>query len=73
MHIGIRGFHAEKIVMAVLRKVLECSAIENIFVTAEIYGPSAVKQVFDGGHYSRSKRGLSIIAEGLEALRLISF
>ena len=59
--------------MAVFGKFLDCSGIENVLVETEVYGPNAVKQVLDGVHYSRSKRGLALIAELLEALRLITF
>ena len=40
-------------------------------VECEIYGVNSVKQVMNGGHYSRSKRGLSLIAESLHVFRLI--
>ena len=73
MFIGIGGFHHEKILMAVIGKILQCSGIENVLVETEVYGPSAVKQVLDGGHYSRSKRGLALIAESFEAVRLIAY
>ena len=71
--LGLGGFHMEKIVESILGKFLVDTGISDILVELEIYGPNSVKQVMDGKHYIRSKRGMSLIAECMQTLRLIEF
>ena len=71
--IGIGGFHAEKIVLASIGKYLEDSGAESIFVETEIFGPNTVKAVMSGGHYVRAKRGIRLLSEALNQLRLEQF
>ena len=61
--LGIRGFHLEKVVIGCLGAYLESSGIQNLMVEEEIFGPTVVNSVMNGGNYIRGKRGMSLIAE----------
>ena len=71
--IGIGGFHTEKVLKSLLGKFLENTSFESILVETEKYRENSVKKVMNGSHYSRSKRGLSMVAEALHFLRLTEF
>ena len=71
--IGLEGFHLEKVIISCIRKFLEESWTENIFVENEIFGPGVVKNVMSGGHYVRGKRGMTLISEALHRLQLLQF
>ena len=63
----------EKVVIACCGKYLEESGIGDVLVENEIFGPGVIKSVMDGGHYVRSKRGMSIISEAMEHLQMLAF
>ena len=54
-------------------KYLEESGIGDVLVENEMFGPGVIKSVMDGGHYVRSKRGMSIILEAMEHLQMLAF
>ena len=45
----------------------------NFYIENEVYGPEIVKSVMNGGHYVRSIRGIAIISEVLQTLRMNQF
>ena len=58
--IDMRDFRTEDIALASVGKFLEGSGVEEVLLQTEIFGPAKVKNVVNGGHYNRSKRGLKI-------------
>ena len=71
--LGIGGFHLEKVVIGCLGAYLECSGIHHLLVEEKVFGPAVVNSVMSGGNYVRGKRGMSLIAEAMEQLQIMSF
>ena len=63
----------EKVITACCGKYLEESDVKHVLVENEIYGPNSVKSVMSGSHYVGSKWGMSVIAEALGYLQLLTF
>ena len=71
--LGLGGFHMEKVLIACCGKYLEETGIDTVLSENEVYGPENVKSVMDGGHYVRGARGMSLIAEVIQSLKIDQF
>lgn len=62
--LGLGPFHMESIVFSALGKYLECTGIDKALSESRVFGPDIVQnKVMNGGHYLKSKDGMSLIAE----------
>ena len=71
--LGLGGFHMEKTIIACIGKYHQGSGVDSIFTNNRVFGSGVVINVLDGGHYTRGIRGLSIYAEVMQRLKLMSF
>ena len=70
--LGLGGFHMEKSIIACVGKYLQGSGVDSIFTNNRVFGSGVVTNVLDGGHYTRGIRGLSLYAEVMQRLKLMS-
>ena len=57
------SFHIIKAVMGAIGKYMTGSGAETALVEAQVFGQKVVKSMFDGSHYVRSLKGLTMLSE----------
>ena len=67
------SFHMIKVVMGCIGKYIEGSGAEKIWTQNEVFGLNVVQSVIGGTHYSRSLKGLCLLAESMERLQWCQF
>jgi len=67
------SFHIIKAVMGAIGKYAKDSGAETALVEAQVFGQNVVKSVYDGSHYVRSLKGLTMLSESIERLQWTEF
>ena len=68
--LGLGGFYMEKILICCCDSYLQECGIGIVFVKNEIFGSGVVQSFLSGGHCVRGKKGMMMLAETLQQLRL---